>query len=63
MSDMSYPPTKGERRDKKRKNRRKMRVDGSSVKLLDQINRRNAKKAREARKEYGDLAERTEDTS
>ena len=58
-----YTLTKGERRDKKRRNRRKMRVDGSSVKLLDQINRRKAKKIREERKEYGDPAEFTSDTT
>ena len=46
--------TKGERREKKRHNRRKMKVTGSSVKLLDQITRRKAKKIREQRKEYGD---------
>ncbi len=55
--------TKGERRDRQRRKKRRMGVDGSSVKLLDQINRRRAKKIREQRKEYGDPSERANDTS
>lgn len=61
MSD--HMLTKGERREKKKKNHRKMRVSGGSVKLLDEITRRKSKKAREDRKTYGDPAERSEDTN
>ena len=47
-------PTRGERREKKKKNRKKMKVDGRSVLTLADITRRKAKKARERNKEWGD---------
>ena len=58
-----YTLTRGERRERQRRKKRRMGVDGSSVKLLDHINRRRAKKIREQRKEYGDPSERVEDTT
>jgi hypothetical protein len=39
----TYPPTKGERREVKKKKMKKMGVDGSSVKLLLQIIGKKAK--------------------
>ena len=56
-------PTKGERREKKKKNRRKMKVDGRSVLTLAEINRQNAKKARARNKEWGDPGYDKEDDS
>lgn len=50
---MDYP-TRGERREKKKHNRRKMKVDGRSVFTLDQITRQKAKKAKQRRREWGD---------
>ena len=47
-------PTKGERREHKKKKRRKMKVDGRSVLTLAEITRRKAKKARARNKEWGD---------
>ncbi|KKL62838.1 hypothetical protein LCGC14_2181180 [marine sediment metagenome] len=55
--------TKGERRDRQRRKKKHMGVDGSSVKLLDQITRRKSKQIREQRKEYGDPAEFTDDST
>ena len=60
--DMSRP-TRGERREKKKKNNRKMKVDGRSVLTLAEITRRKSKKAREERKKYGDHNERAETSS
>jgi hypothetical protein len=59
--DMNYPTTKGERREKKRNKRRRMRVDGASVRVMHDQTIRRSKKAREKLKEYGNT-ERTEDT-
>lgn len=55
---MSYnnSETKGERRDKKKRNRRKMRVDGTNVRLLNEITIRNAKRAKKRLREWGDEA-------
>ena len=44
---MSQDNTKGERREKKRKKRREMRVSGGSVRVLQDIIRRRAEKLRE----------------
>ena len=49
---MEESSTKGERREKKRRSRRKMRVTGASVRLLLEIARRRAEKAKaDTRKE------------
>ena len=42
---MTEPETKGERREAKRRNRRKMRVVGRSVRLLQEITRRRSESA------------------
>lgn len=47
-------PTKGERREKKTRKRRKMKVDGRSVLTLAEMTRRKAKKASARKKEWGD---------
>ncbi|MFH1140749.1 MAG: hypothetical protein V1724_03550 [Chloroflexota bacterium] len=44
---MEESSTKGERREKKRRSRRKMRVIGRSVRLLLEIVRRRAEKAKQ----------------
>jgi len=43
---MEEQPTKGERRDEKRRKRRKMRISGRSVRALQEIIRRRAEKLR-----------------
>ncbi len=58
--DMSRP-TRGERREKKKKNNRKMKVDGRSTLTLAEITRQKAKKARRERKEWGDYSERVKE--
>ena len=46
VESMEESSTKGERREKKRRDRRKMRVTGTSVRLLLEIARRRAEKAK-----------------
>ncbi len=48
---MEESSTKGERRERRRRARRKMRVTGTSVRLLLEIARRRAEKAKANRKE------------
>ena len=45
---MQEPDTKGERRERKRRNRRKMRVTGKSVRLLLDIARRRAERVKQS---------------
>lgn len=47
-------PTKGERREKKQRSRKKMKVDGRSILTLAEMTRQKAKKARARNKEWGD---------
>jgi len=56
-------PTKGERREKKRKKHRKMGVDGRSVFTLDQITRQKARRAKQRRREWGDYPESSDTSS
>ncbi len=47
-------PTRGERREKKKRNRHKMKIDGRSVFTLAEITRQKAKKAKARRRDWGD---------
>ena len=48
---MEEPHSKEERRELRRKNRRKMRISGGSVRLLLELTRRRAAKAKNGSKE------------
>ena len=44
---MEEPDTRGQRRERKRRSRRKMRITGTSVRLLLDIARRRAERAKQ----------------
>ena len=48
---MDEPKTKGERREGKRRNRRKMRIVGRSLMLLQDIIRRRAERLRKGKQD------------